>query len=145
MHLLKKGNVIHIFWSKTEEDTWASIYVCRRIVREILSLSKFATVFQAEILAIIKCVQILIAMEEVSRLIRICSDSQTALGAVWCVQLYTDPPWNITNYYYRIERYAQYLSINYHFYLFYNDGNIDKTTLFLWFTFIVSKKIKIDK
>ena len=60
--------------------TGASVYNQTENVQEIIPLGKHSTVFQAEVCAILNCVQLLRTQQDQS--IVICSDSQAALKAL---------------------------------------------------------------
>ncbi|XP_018378576.1 PREDICTED: uncharacterized protein LOC108771149 [Trachymyrmex cornetzi] len=68
--------------SKTDGGAGAGIYGGLSGVREALPYGEFTTVFQSEVVAIMGCAQTLIASDETSRRIWICSDSRAALEAL---------------------------------------------------------------
>jgi len=87
-------------WSKSERicrsnwDIWytdgsgadgqfgAGVYGSRTNHRESFSLGELATVFQAEVLAILECANPLTLVEATNRNILICSDSRAAINAL---------------------------------------------------------------
>ncbi|XP_032668449.1 uncharacterized protein LOC116842825 [Odontomachus brunneus] len=58
-------------------------FYCQKFDQKVtIPMGEWATVFQAEVLAILKCVKIQIAQDVKDRSILICSDSRAALGAL---------------------------------------------------------------
>ncbi|XP_011698268.1 PREDICTED: uncharacterized protein LOC105456144 [Wasmannia auropunctata] len=80
--VIRNGDVWYTDGSKTDTGAGAGIYGCRKGVREALPLGELTTVFQAEVAAIMRCAQALIAPGGKRERIRICSDSRAALGAL---------------------------------------------------------------
>ncbi|XP_011169881.1 uncharacterized protein LOC105202890 [Solenopsis invicta] len=74
------------FWftdgSKTGTSFGASIVCRQRKVAESLSLDGYATVFQTEIVAILRCAQLTLGGKETGGRVRICSDSQAVIKAL---------------------------------------------------------------
>jgi ribonuclease HI len=68
--------------SKTSTSAGAELYGVRGKREESIPLDKYASVFQAEVMAILKCAQILLEEGRKDGRIRICSDSQAALRAL---------------------------------------------------------------
>ena len=80
--VLNNGVILFTDGFRTSSGSGAGIYCRSKGIRESISLGKFATVFQAEIVAIMCCAQNLLAMGERGKRISICSDSQAALRAL---------------------------------------------------------------
>ena len=80
--------------SKTEFGSGAGIYGAKPKTRISLSLGKYATVFQAEIIAIHHCVKELIRQEFKGKTIAIYSDSQAAIKAVNSMQVNSKLVWD---------------------------------------------------
>ncbi|XP_036148374.1 uncharacterized protein LOC118647462 [Monomorium pharaonis] len=78
----RDGDVWFTDGSKTSAGSGAGLYCQRDRARIVVPLGEHATVFQAEVLAIMKCAQNLLESDRVGRRIRICSDSQAALKAL---------------------------------------------------------------
>ncbi|XP_036148077.1 uncharacterized protein LOC118647380 [Monomorium pharaonis] len=68
--------------SRTSAGSGAGLYCQRDRARIVVPLGEHATVFQAEVLAIMRCAQNLSESDRMGRRIWICSDSQAALKAL---------------------------------------------------------------
>jgi len=77
-----KGLVWFADGSRTAEGTGAGVYGQSVNRRLIISLHKHATVFQAEVYAILACVHEIETQERPEKYVSICSDSQVALKAL---------------------------------------------------------------
>ena len=77
-----KGLVWFTDGSRTAEVTGAGVYGQSVNRRLSIPLGKHATVFQAEVYAIIACAQENEAQEKPEKYVSICSDSQAALKAI---------------------------------------------------------------
>ncbi|XP_025996074.1 uncharacterized protein LOC105202882 [Solenopsis invicta] len=76
------GDVWFTDGSKTGTSSGASIVCRQRRVAESLPLDGYATVFQTEIVAILRCAQLVLEGRETGGRVRICSDSQAAIKAL---------------------------------------------------------------
>ncbi|XP_067216164.1 uncharacterized protein [Linepithema humile] len=79
---VRGGNVWYTDGSKTDTGSGAGFFGSREGWKESISLDSYATVFQAEIVAILSCVQTVRSRVEVGEHIRICTDSQAAIKAL---------------------------------------------------------------
>ena len=79
---LLNGDIWYTDGSKTSAGTGAGIYSRQNDVEESIPLGEFATVFQAEVVAIMRCAQTALSVGGVGRRIKICSDSQAAIKAL---------------------------------------------------------------
>jgi hypothetical protein len=77
-----KGLVWYTDGSRTAEGTWAGVYGQSVNRRLSISLGKHATVFQAEVYAILACVHEIGTQDRPEKYVSICSDSQAALKAL---------------------------------------------------------------
>ena len=80
-----KGLVWFTDGSKTGEGIAAGVYgqsVNRRLSISLISLGKHATVFQAEVYAILACVHEIETQDWPEKYVSICSDSRAALKAL---------------------------------------------------------------
>ena len=68
--------------SRTAEGSRAGVYGQSADRRLSISLGKHATVFQAEVYAILVCVHKTDTQDQPEKYVSICSDSQTALKAL---------------------------------------------------------------
>ncbi|XP_018374158.1 PREDICTED: uncharacterized protein LOC108768275 [Trachymyrmex cornetzi] len=80
--VIRNGDVWYTDGSKTDGGAGAGVFGSREGFKEALPLGEFTTVFQAEVVVIMSCAQMLIASGQMGRRIRICSDSKAALGAL---------------------------------------------------------------
>ncbi|KAJ8983160.1 hypothetical protein NQ317_016259 [Molorchus minor] len=80
--------------SKTPEGTGAGVHSCNPRTRISVSLGTNATVFQAEVYAIELCVGRLEQMNPIRRTIKIFSDSQAALKALFSYRCNSKTEWN---------------------------------------------------
>ncbi|KAJ8981791.1 hypothetical protein NQ317_006871 [Molorchus minor] len=80
--------------SKTPEGTGAGVHSCNPRTRISVSLGTNATVFQAEVYAIELCVGRLEQMNPIRRTIKIFSDSQAALKALFSYRCNSKTVWN---------------------------------------------------
>ncbi|XP_036138900.1 uncharacterized protein LOC118644432 [Monomorium pharaonis] len=78
----RDGDVWFTDGSGTSTGSGAGLYCQRDGARMIVPLGEHATVFQAEVVAIMRCAQNLLELGRVGGRIRICSDSQAALKAL---------------------------------------------------------------
>ncbi|XP_036146982.1 uncharacterized protein LOC118647017 [Monomorium pharaonis] len=78
----REGDVWFTDGSRTSAGSGAGFYCQRDRAEIIIPLDEHATIFQAEVLAIMRCAQNLLESDRVGRRIWICSDSQTALKAL---------------------------------------------------------------
>ena len=85
-----KGFVWYTDGSRTAEGTGAGVYGQSVNRRLSIPLGKHATVFQAEVYAILACVHETETQDQPEKLVSICSDSQTALKVLQAVK--TTPP-----------------------------------------------------
>ncbi|XP_039315406.1 uncharacterized protein LOC120359975 [Solenopsis invicta] len=76
------GDVWFTDGSKTGTSSGAGIVCRQRRVAESLPLDGYATVFQTEIVAILRCAQLALEVKETVGRVRICSDSQAAIKAL---------------------------------------------------------------
>jgi hypothetical protein len=77
-----KGLVWYTDGSRTAEGTGAGVYGQSVNRRHSIPLGKHATVFQAEVYAILACVHEIEAQDRPEKYVSICSDSQAALKAL---------------------------------------------------------------
>jgi len=75
----REGDTWYTDGSRTSTGAGAGLYGIRRKREESIPLDKHASVFQAEVVAILRCAQILLEERRKNGRIRICSDSQAAL------------------------------------------------------------------
>ena len=68
--------------SKSEERSGSGYYSRRDGKGTCMSLGRYATVFQTEVMVLLGCAQILEGLKAVGRHIRICSDCQADLRAL---------------------------------------------------------------
>ena len=85
--VLLNGDVWFTDGSKTSTGVGAGIYSRQNEIEESISLGKYATVFQAEIVAILHCARMALPNGGTRRRIRICSDSQAAIKALGAVTI----------------------------------------------------------
>ncbi|XP_036138478.1 uncharacterized protein LOC118644325 [Monomorium pharaonis] len=78
----RDGDVWFTDGSRTSAGSGAGLYCQRDRAGIVVPLGEHATVFQAEVLAIMRCAQNLLESDRMGRRIRICSDSQAALKAL---------------------------------------------------------------
>jgi len=78
----REGDTWYTDGSKTSMGTKAGLYGARRKREECIPLDKYASVFQAEVVAILRCAQTLLREGRKGGRMRICSDSQAALEAL---------------------------------------------------------------
>ncbi|XP_039303927.1 uncharacterized protein LOC113003211 [Solenopsis invicta] len=76
------GDVWFTDGSKTGTSSGAGIVCRQRRVAESLLLDGYATVFQTEIVAILRCAHLALKVRETGGRVRICSDSQAAIKAL---------------------------------------------------------------
>lgn len=76
------GDIWFTDGSRTSAGSGAGLYCRREGIKEIIPLDSYATVFQAETVAIMRCAQTLLEMARRKGRIKICSDSQAALRAL---------------------------------------------------------------
>ena len=76
---------------ETTGSTGASVYDCTHGNKHTLPLGKYATVFQAELYAILTCVSLLCNC--IDRSITICSDSQAALKSISAAKMTSHLVW----------------------------------------------------
>jgi ribonuclease HI len=81
-----KGLVWFMDGSRTAEGTGAAVYGQSVNRRLSVSLGKYATVSQAEVYAILACVQEIDTQDRPQKYVSICSDSQAALRALKAVK-----------------------------------------------------------
>jgi ribonuclease HI len=86
-----KGLVWFADWSRTVEGIVAGVYGPSADRRFSISLGKHATVFQAEVYAILACVHKTETQDRPQKCISICSDSRAALKALQDAK--TTSPW----------------------------------------------------
>ncbi|XP_067207666.1 uncharacterized protein [Linepithema humile] len=79
---VRGGDVWYTDGSKTDTGSGAGFFGSREGWKESISLDSYATVFQAEIVAILSCAQTVRSSVEAGEHIRICTDSQTAIKAL---------------------------------------------------------------
>ncbi|XP_067214168.1 uncharacterized protein [Linepithema humile] len=79
---VRGGNVWYTDGSKTDTGSMAGFFGNREGWKESISLDSYATVFQAEIVAILSCAQTVRSRVEAGEHIRICTDSQAAIKAL---------------------------------------------------------------
>ncbi|XP_067215185.1 uncharacterized protein [Linepithema humile] len=79
---VRGGDVWYTDGSKTNTGSGAGFFGSREGWKESISLDSYATVFQAEIVAILSCVQTVRSRVEAGEHIRICTDSQAAIKAL---------------------------------------------------------------
>ncbi|XP_067208430.1 uncharacterized protein [Linepithema humile] len=79
---VRGGNVWYTDGSKTDTGSGAGFFGSRKGWKESISLDSYATVFQAEIVAILSCAQTVRSRVEAGEHIRICTDSQAAIKAL---------------------------------------------------------------
>ena len=72
--------------SRTAEGSWAEVYGQSAGRRLSISLEKHATVFQAEVYAILACVHEIETQDQPEKYVSICSDSQVALKELQAVK-----------------------------------------------------------
>jgi hypothetical protein len=84
--LAVKGLVWFTDGSRTAEGTGTGVYGQSVNRRLSVSLGKYATVFQAEVYAILACVQETDKQDRPEKYVSICSDSQAALKALQAVK-----------------------------------------------------------
>jgi ribonuclease HI len=77
-----KGLVWYTNGSRTAEGTGSGIYGQSVNRRLSIPLGKYATVFQAEVYAILACAHEIEAQDRSEKYVSICSDSQMALKAL---------------------------------------------------------------
>jgi len=77
-----KGLVWYTDGSRTTEGTGAGVYGQSVNIRLSIPLGKHATVFQAEVYAILACTHEIEAQDRPEKYVSICSDSQAALKAL---------------------------------------------------------------
>ena len=80
--VLLNGDIWFSDGSKTSAGVGAGIYSRQNEIEESISLGEYATVFQAEIVAIMQCAQTALSTGRTGRCIKICSDSQAAIKAL---------------------------------------------------------------
>jgi ribonuclease HI len=86
-----KGHVWFTDGSQIQEGTGAGVYGQSIRRRLSFSLGKHATVFQAEVFAILACAHVIKAHGIPEKHVSICSDSQAALKPLRAVR--TTSPW----------------------------------------------------
>nr|XP_012234565.1 PREDICTED: uncharacterized protein LOC105679231 [Linepithema humile] len=79
---VRGGDVWYTDGSKTDTGSGAGFFGSREGWKECISLDSYATVFQAEIVAILSCAQTVRSRVEAGGHIRICTDSQAAIKAL---------------------------------------------------------------
>ncbi|XP_067204590.1 uncharacterized protein [Linepithema humile] len=79
---VRGGDVWYTDGSKTDTGSGAGFFGSREGWKESISLDSYATVFQAEIVAILSCAQTVRSRVEAGEHIRICTDSQAAIKAL---------------------------------------------------------------
>ncbi|XP_036151046.1 uncharacterized protein LOC118648745 [Monomorium pharaonis] len=84
------GDVWFTDGSRTSAGSGAGLYCQRNRAGIVIPLGEHATIFQAEVLAIMRCAQNLLESDRVGRRIWICSDSQAALKALEVQELTRD-------------------------------------------------------
>ncbi|XP_067209961.1 ribonuclease H-like [Linepithema humile] len=79
---VRGGDVWYTDGSKTDTGSGAGFFGSREGWKESISLDSYATVFQAEIVAILSCAHTVRNREEAGKHIRICTDSQATIMAL---------------------------------------------------------------
>ncbi|XP_067214128.1 uncharacterized protein [Linepithema humile] len=79
---VRGGDVWYTDGSKTDTGSGAGFFGSREGWKESIFLDSYATVFQAEIVAILSCAQTVRSREKAREHIRICTDSQAAIKAL---------------------------------------------------------------
>ena len=79
---VSRGDVWFTDGSRTGTGSGSGLYCQRDGAKIVIPLGEHATVFQAEVVAIMRCAQNLLGSDRVGRRIWICSDSQAALKAL---------------------------------------------------------------
>ena len=92
--LQKSGpeDLVLLLESKGSSRTKAGVYTQSLGIRLIISLGKYATVFQAEIYTISACAHEIQANARSEKYVSICSESQAALKALQAIK--TSPHWH---------------------------------------------------
>jgi ribonuclease HI len=82
MPLLRNGEIWYTDGSKMGGGAGAGLWCSQEGACESISLGEYATVFQAEVAAILTSAMIALEAETKGRRIKICSDSQAAIAAL---------------------------------------------------------------
>ncbi|XP_014476493.1 PREDICTED: uncharacterized protein LOC106745422 [Dinoponera quadriceps] len=80
--------------SGLNDDFGAGVYGLGKDYRESISLDSMATVFHAEVTAILRCAELLTSRETLNRKIVICNDSKAALSALVKTTIETSLVWD---------------------------------------------------